>query len=507
MCMNILIIMGHPRKESFSAALAEAYQDGAERAQMTVRKLNLADLVFNPNVVKVSPRQQEDEADISLAREWILWADHLVFVYPTWWGTMPALLKGFLDRTFSPGFAFEEVEENQSWDKLLTGKSAQLITTMDTPLWVYRWIYKTPGHHAMGQATLQFCGIKPVRTLSFSAIKYSSAEQRERWLNRTKQEGMKLARGIWSPWEKARNGVGVWLKAIRLQFYPMTWIAYAAGAYGAANLGHGFNTFVFWFAYLWLFLVEVATVLTNDYFDVGSDEQNKYYGPFTGGSRVIINKELTLREYRIAIFSVLTLSIVMGGWLLGQASGPVFQMILLQCLLFVFALGYTVPPLRLSYRSLGELDVCLTHSLGVILFGYVFQGGNLFDPFPWLLSLPLFLGIMPSIILAGIPDYEADKAVSKNTLPVLFGRKKAVAIAMAFTILSALTGVSWYLFDILPGAFGISIFAVVPHAIFLLILLHRYRKHPSPSPKIDMIMVTSLTYVLWFGLIPFFMLS
>ncbi|MEX2592309.1 MAG: NAD(P)H-dependent oxidoreductase [Anditalea sp.] len=458
-------------------------------------------------MVTVSPRHQITEDDISFAQELILWADHLVFVYPTWWGTMPALLKGFLDRVFSPGFAFEEVEENQTWEKLLKGRSAQLITTMDTPLWVYRWIYKTPGHNAMGQATLQFCGISPVRTLSFSPIKYSNAEQREMWLNRVRQEGIKLSHGILSPWEKVRNRITVWLKAIRLQFYPMTWIAYGAGAYGAASLGHAFDSATFWIGYLWLFLVEVATVLSNDYFDFKTDEQNKFYSPFTGGSRVIVEKELNHKEISKGIFMVLALSFVAAGLLLGKTSAAMDQIIGLLLLLFVLALGYTVPPLKLSYRGLGELDVGITHSLGVILCGYVFQGGNLFDPFPWLLSLPLFLGILPSIILAGIPDFEADKASSKNTIAVKLGRKKAVSLAMFFTILAAITGIALHIFNILPGAYGNAIFAVIPHAVILACLLYRHIKNPSPPPRIDSLMIVALTYVIWFAIIPLFQLK
>ena len=154
--MNVLIILGHPRKNSFSGALADSFKKGALLAGMNVKQLTLADLDFNPNVTVVSQTLQKVEDDISMGQELIHWADHLVFVYPTWWGTMPALLKGFLDRTLTKGFAFEEIEENQTWKKLLKGKSAQLITTMDTPSWVYRWIYGSPGKNAMSQATLRF---------------------------------------------------------------------------------------------------------------------------------------------------------------------------------------------------------------------------------------------------------------------------------------------------------------------------------------------------------------
>ena len=501
MAMNVLIILGHPRKNSFSGALANSFKKGALLAGMNVKQLILADLDFNPNVTVVSHKLQTLEDDISLGQELIDWADHLVFVYPTWWGTMPALLKGFLDRTLTRGFAFEEIEENQTWKKLLKGKSAQLITTMDTPSWVYRWIYRSPGKNAMGQATLGFCGISPVKSLSFSPIKYVDDAQRKNWLDKANQEGLKLKRGILTPWEKAVNHTKTWLKAIRLQFYPMTWIAYTAGAFGAVLLGQDFSLTVFWVGYLWLFLIEVATVLSNEYYDFDTDSKNLYYSPFTGGSRVLVEDELNPPKIRKATFMILVVSLIVAVLLLNLSAGNGYQLTALLLVLSVLALGYTVPPLKLSYRSLGELDVAITHSLGVILCGYIFQGGHIFDPFPWLLSIPLFLGVMPSIILAGIPDYAADKSASKNTLAVSLGQKPAVKVAILFAALATITAIIWHLF-VLPEAFGLAIYATVPHAILLIALLYGYINRTDPPARIDSLMIVSLTYVIWFGIVP-----
>ena len=121
--IRVLVILGHPRKESFCAAIANAYATGALAAGAEVRLLFVADMQFDPNVVTASPRQQPVEPSISAAMELVAWADHLVFVFPTWWGTMPAALKGFLDRVFMPGFTFEDREDGKGWDKLLEGGS------------------------------------------------------------------------------------------------------------------------------------------------------------------------------------------------------------------------------------------------------------------------------------------------------------------------------------------------------------------------------------------------
>src|SRR5688500_5896886 len=131
--MKVLVINGHPRKDSLSEALVNAYIEGAGSAGTNVKKLTLYELSFDLNVTEFSPKKQFIEPAIQQAQELISWADHLVFVYPTWWGTLPALLKGFIDRVFTEGFAFNNIEGGTGYAPLLSGRTAQLITTMDSP--------------------------------------------------------------------------------------------------------------------------------------------------------------------------------------------------------------------------------------------------------------------------------------------------------------------------------------------------------------------------------------
>lgn len=102
---------------------------------------------------------------------------------------MPALLKGFIDRTFLPGFAFRYHEKGPYWDKLLKGLSGRIIITMDTPIW-YNWlVYRNANVNAMAVATLGFCGIGPVRTNLLSSLKSSTPAKRTRWLALVRQYG------------------------------------------------------------------------------------------------------------------------------------------------------------------------------------------------------------------------------------------------------------------------------------------------------------------------------
>lgn len=133
--MNILIINGHPDEKSFNFALTEAYKRGAISSDADVKEINIRDLEFNPNLAYGYRQRTELEPCLLDAQEKIKWANHLVWIFPVWWGSFPAMLKGFIDRVFLPGFAFQKRENSLWWDKMLTGKSARIISTLDQPAW------------------------------------------------------------------------------------------------------------------------------------------------------------------------------------------------------------------------------------------------------------------------------------------------------------------------------------------------------------------------------------
>ena len=500
--MKVLIVLGHTRSASLCGALASAFADGALEAGMDLETLDLAVLEFDPNVRHESPRQQPFEADLLRARELIAWADHLVFVYPTWWGSTPALLKGFIDRVMTEGFAFNTCDGGTGYQGLLGGRSAQLITTMDTPPLIHRFIYRQPGRHAMAGATLGFCGVNPVRYLAFGPVKDADAGQRQRWIDRARSQGRKLKHGQRTPAERLAHKAGAWLQAMRLQFYPMTWIAYAVGALAAAPAGGVLGSEVFWVGYLCLFSLEVATVLVNDVVDFQSDRSNRFFSTFTGGSRVLVEGLLSSREVRAGIGVALGVFVLASIWLLALSPGAAPAVLGMLAAMTVLALGYTAPPLKLCYRGLGELDVALTHSVGVLLCGFVFVGGAWHDPLPWLLSVPLLLAIPPSIILSGIPDMQADAAAGKQTLAVRFGQRGALLLALGFTALAALAALAWQLLDLAGGAYQGTAWVAIPHGAWLAWLLVKRMKSSKPPGRIDGLMTASLTFLLWFGLVP-----
>ena len=190
MSKRVLIILGHPSTDSFCGAIATCYFEAATQAGREVRIMQLGALNFDPVLHEGYNQIQTLEQDLLDAQADIMWAEHLVFVFPLWWGGVPALLKGFIDRTFLPGFAFKYRQGKVFPDKLLKGRTAHLLVAMDTAPWYYKWVYRMPGLHQMRKHTLAFCGIKPLTTLMFGPVLTSTTTQRQKWL----QQAMTLAR-------------------------------------------------------------------------------------------------------------------------------------------------------------------------------------------------------------------------------------------------------------------------------------------------------------------------
>jgi len=190
---RILVILGQPQRQSFGAALAQAYAEGARASGAEVRELFLGDLKFDPAGAMNHSSPPALETDLVMAQEAIKWAEHLVFVYPIWWGTIPALLKGFIERVFLPGFAVNFRDNSPLWDKLLTGRSAHLIVTLNTPSWIYRWVYGRPGHNTMKKTILEFCGIKPVRITEVGPVRNSTDTKRKQWIAQIRALGVDQA--------------------------------------------------------------------------------------------------------------------------------------------------------------------------------------------------------------------------------------------------------------------------------------------------------------------------
>ena len=177
---QLLIIDGHPNPDSLCAELARRYVQAAQEAGAKVQLLAIRDLSFDPVLHLGYQDRQPLEPDLTQAQAAILACKHLTLVTPVWWGSMPALLKGFLDRTLERGWAFRYAE-NGLPQGLLRGRSAHLVVTTDSPLWYLRWIQGDPTVRSLVRSTLRFCGFAPVGLTRFGPVHHSTPQVRDRW--------------------------------------------------------------------------------------------------------------------------------------------------------------------------------------------------------------------------------------------------------------------------------------------------------------------------------------
>ncbi len=188
MAHRILIVQGNPDPsvERFDHALAEAYAEGAGSSGHEVRTIDVGAIGFP--LLRTRADWEADTApdDIVAAQESLLWADHLVLVYPLWLGTMPALLKGFLEQLLRPHYTFGD--EPGRAERRLRGRSARIVVTMGMPGLVYRWYFGAHSLKSLERNILRFAGIRPVRASVVGSVE-GSAAHRERWLEKMRAFG------------------------------------------------------------------------------------------------------------------------------------------------------------------------------------------------------------------------------------------------------------------------------------------------------------------------------
>jgi putative NADPH-quinone reductase len=182
---RILIILGHPdgRQERLCRALVEAYAEGARSAGHEVRLIDVATLDFP--ILRSMEEFTKRPLPVTLqdAAQAIRDAEHLLFVFPLWLGTMPALLKAFLEQVMRPGvaFAYSEPGENGFGKTLLKGRSARVVVTMGMSAVFYRLWYLGHGIAGMRRNILNFVGISPVRETLFGQVEGAGDAKRRKW--------------------------------------------------------------------------------------------------------------------------------------------------------------------------------------------------------------------------------------------------------------------------------------------------------------------------------------
>lgn len=186
---RILVIIGTPIAGSLNHALASAYIEQARGAGAEVRVVDLANDPIPGHPTSRDelrmPRSEADtplDPDVAAYIDDVRWADHLVLFHPQWWGTYPAALKAFIDRVLLSGFAFRYREKSALSERLLAGRTARIVMTMDSPRFWNRLVYRNAAETSLTRATLGYCGIKTVGITRFTPVRFSEADRRASWI-------------------------------------------------------------------------------------------------------------------------------------------------------------------------------------------------------------------------------------------------------------------------------------------------------------------------------------
>ena len=180
---NALILLGHADPSSFNAQLATAYADAWRAEGGSASIVTLSDLHFDPVLRHGYREKQAIEPELAHAGELIQGAQHVVWVFPTYWASPPAIVRGFVDRLFQPGWAFRYPEKGNGLPEgLLRGRSARVIATMDSPSWWYAIAHHRAIHGSFVTGTLSFVGFSPIRTTMIHSMRTLGAEARKKRL-------------------------------------------------------------------------------------------------------------------------------------------------------------------------------------------------------------------------------------------------------------------------------------------------------------------------------------
>lgn len=173
---KIFLLIANPDKQSLSAALAEAYAEGARAKGHEVRMTYLSDMQFDPILHKGYKVIQPYELDLVKFQDDVRWSETFVTFFPIWWSDVPALLKGLVDRVWMPGFGFRFRKGLiPGWYRLLKGRRARVVVTSDTHPCLL-WILFGGNINSYVRGVLRFSGFAPVRKSWFSSKPFTPAK-------------------------------------------------------------------------------------------------------------------------------------------------------------------------------------------------------------------------------------------------------------------------------------------------------------------------------------------
>ncbi|WP_424617320.1 NAD(P)H-dependent oxidoreductase [Abiotrophia defectiva] len=194
--MKVLIVYAYPNHQGLNAQILDRVQAGLA-GRHEVKTLDLyqehKENGFDPCLVFDQDHKRRDlDKDPQMApyRDLVTWADHLIFIYPIWWGGMPAILKGFVDRVLVKGFAYD-YSDHPIPQALLKGRTGWVITTHDTVGFFARLFMQDYGR-VLARHILRMVGIKPVKQSQLAYVRGSKPEKIAAFLDKIQAQAASL---------------------------------------------------------------------------------------------------------------------------------------------------------------------------------------------------------------------------------------------------------------------------------------------------------------------------
>jgi NAD(P)H dehydrogenase (quinone) len=189
--MNILIVYAHPNHHSFNAAILKQVQSHLSKKH-SVQLLDLYAENFDPILRFDNNNKRRNLKNLPQTKKYrnqISWADKLIFIFPIWWGGMPAILKGYIDSVFVSGFAYSN--KKMGMDGHLNGKSAWIITTHNTPSIIAHYFSQDYGK-VLKKQVLKACSISPIKHTDITSVERLSEEKLKQVLGKVSDDAKNI---------------------------------------------------------------------------------------------------------------------------------------------------------------------------------------------------------------------------------------------------------------------------------------------------------------------------
>ncbi len=498
---RVLLILCHPSAASFNHSIKDAVLRGLARSGAEVRFHDLYAEGFDP-VLRDLPENAGSPGTIALQEE-LRWAETLVLVTPMWWASLPAMLKGYVDRVLTEDYSFEYNKAGIPTGKL-DGRDVLLLVTTDTPIPILYMKRRIQALQGLLRGAFEFCGLKPCRFRLFGPVRGSTAEARARWLERAEAIAARAGR----PRDRRERFAAAYrtlLAACRLPLFSFTSASVFLGSGLGASIGGRFRLLGLLAAQAIGFLGHAAVSLANEAADADTDAINRNRTPFSGGTGLLARGLASRRMLSVGWKAAAALALAAGGAAVALGA----HWILAAGMFCALALGleYSLPPLRLARIGLGEVAALVAYGAPLMAVGLALQAdpaaiaGVLRGASLELMAVPISLSVFTALCLTQIPDLDADRASGKRSIAVNIGPHAVLAVSAA-----ASAGAATAL--VLFGASGSlapvpALLAAVPPTATAAFILASFRAWARPAgTRLTALMSTSAAAGVLCGVIP-----